>query len=82
MLNKELWVRKKIGRGRGGGGVKIVILSTHSLLHKSLTTKQATSKKKKKKKERKNDISKQHIKQAIGQGKLRKITKCLLTRFL
>ena len=80
MLNKELWVRKKIGRGGGG---KIVILSTHSLLHKSLTTKQATSKKKKKrKKERKNDVRKQHIKQAIGQGKLRKITKCLLTRFL
>jgi len=37
--------------------------------------------KKKKKKKKKNDISKQHSKQAIRQEKLRKITKCLLTRF-
>ena len=30
---------------------------------------------------KKNDISKQLSKQAIRQGKLREITKCLLTRF-
>ena len=47
-------------KGLGGGGDKKVILSK-STLHKSLTTKQA----------KKNDISKQHSKQAIRQGKLR-----------
>ena len=41
-------------------------------LQKSLTTRQA----------KKYDISKQHSKQAIRQGKLRQITKCLRTRFL
>ena len=51
--------REKIRRGEGGG--KIVILS-NSTLHKSLTTEQ----------EKKNDISKQHSKQAIRQGTLRK----------
>ena len=40
-------------------------------LQKPLTTKQAKEKKRKKK----NDISKKHSKQAIRQGKLRKITK-------
>ena len=55
----------------GGGEAKIVILSTSTSgqipYHK--TSKQ------------KNDVSKQHNEQAVGQGKLRKITKCLLTRF-
>ena len=51
---------KKMRKGLGGGGDKKVILSK-STLHKSLTTKQA----------KKNDISKQHSKQAIRQGKLR-----------
>ena len=40
-------------------------------LHKSLTTKRT----------KKNATSKQLSKQAIRQGKLREITKCLLTRF-
>ena len=31
--------------------------------------------------QKKYDMSKKHSKQAIRQGKLRKITKCLLTRF-
>ena len=62
-------------RGRGGGG-KMIILST------STSTKTPHHKKSKKKRERKkNDISKQHSKQVIRQGNLRKITKCLLTRF-
>ena len=58
-------------KGLGGGDKKVIL--SKSTLHKSLTTKQA----------KKNDISKQHSKQAIRQGKLRnkKITKFLLTRF-
>ena len=64
--------RKKIGsRGAGRGGAgrgKIVILST------STSTEIPNHKTSKK-----NDISKQQSKQAIRQGKLRKITKCLLT---
>ena len=55
-----------VGKKMGGGG-KIEILST------------STSAQNKQKKQ--NDISKQHSKQAIIQGKLREITKCLLTRF-
>ena len=55
----------------GGGGVKIVILSLS-------TTTQIPNHKTRGKK---NDISKQHSKQPIGQGVLTKITKCLLTRF-
>ena len=73
MLNKELWVRKKTGSGEGG--VKIVILSTS-------TSTQIPNHKISKKKGGKNDVSKQHSKQAIRQGELRKITKCLLTRFI
>ena len=59
---------KKIGREGGGG--KIVILSTYT------STKIPNHKTSKKK-----NIGKQHSKQAIRQEKLRKITKCLLTRF-
>ena len=55
----------------GGGGGKIVILST------STSTKIPNHKTSKKK----NNIGKQHSKQATRQEKLRKITKCLLTRF-
>ena len=63
--------KKNIGREGGGRGVgKIVILSTS-------TSTQIRNRKT----SQKNDISKQHNKQAIRQGKLRKITKCLLTRF-
>ena len=65
VLKKKLWVGKKIGSGGGGGG-KIVIQST-STSTRILATKQA----------KKNDITNQHSKQ----GKLRKVTKCLLTRF-
>ena len=54
----------------GGGGVKIVFLS-------HFYTNPLPQNKPKKK----NDISQQHSKQAIRQGKLTKITKCLLTRF-
>ena len=60
---------EKLGGGREG--VEIVILP-HSLLHKSLTTKQAPSPTPTQKK----DKRKQHSKQAIRQEKLRKITKC------
>ena len=60
------------GRDEGGGGGKIVILSTST---STQIPNHKTSKKKKK------DISKQHSKEAIRQGKLRKITNCLLTRF-
>ena len=67
MLKKELLVGKK----KGGGGDKIVILSTST---STQIPNHKTSK-------NKNDISKQHSKQAITQGKLRKIPKCLLTRF-
>ena len=66
MSNKELWVWKKIGRAG-----KIVILST---LTSTEIPHQKTSKKK-------TDISKQHSEEAIKQGKLTQITKCLLTRF-
>ena len=69
MLNKELWVwTKKKKREREGGAGKIVILSTLSTNHKAG-------------KKKKNDISKQHSKQVIIQGKSRKITQFLLTRF-
>ena len=60
MLNKELWVRKKTGSGKGGG-VKIVILSTS-------TSTQIPNHKISKKKGKKDDVSKQHSKQAIRQG--------------
>ena len=55
--------------GRGGGG-KIVILSTFT---STQIPNQKTS--------QKNDITKQLSKQAIRQGKLRKMKKCLLPRF-
>ena len=67
MLKKELWVGKKIGRGG-----KILILSTST---STQIPNHKTSQKKK------DDVSKQHSKQAIRQEKLRKTTKCLLTRF-
>ena len=60
------------GDDEGGGGVdrnKKFCLQPH--LHKARTTKRT----------KKNDIGKQLSKQAIRQGKLREITKCLLTRF-
>ena len=70
VLKRELWVgtKKKIGRegGREAGGVKIVILYTSTFTQIPKKI---------------NDISKQHSQQAIRQGKLRKITKCSLTRF-
>ena len=52
----------------GGGGVVTLSTSTSTQIRNHKTSK-------------KNDISKQHSKQAIRQGKLRKVTKCLLTRF-
>ena len=55
------------------GGAKIVILSTS-------TSTQIPDHKTSKQQQQK-DISEQHSKQGIRQGKLRKITKCLLTRF-
>ena len=59
------------GRKDGGGGEgKIVILATST---STQIPNHKTSKK--------NDMSKQHSKQAIRQGKLRKITTCLLIRF-
>ena len=63
-----------MGKKIGGGGIKIVILSpstsTEIPNHKTGET------------EKKNERQrKQQSKQAIRQGKLRKITKCLLTRF-
>ena len=61
--------KEKIGREEGRRG-KIAILSTY-------TSTQIPNHKASKK----NDISKEHSKQAIRWGKLRKITKCLLTRF-
>ena len=69
MLKKELWVGKKIGR-LGGGGVKILILSTSTSIQ---IPNHNTSKKKKT--EASNTVN---IRQAIRQGKLRKITKCLV----
>ena len=65
--------KKKSEGGRGG---EIVILST------STCTQIPNHKTSQKEKKKKNDISKQRSKQANRQGKLRKITKCLLTRFL
>ena len=60
------------GEGRGGGSIEIrEILST-------ATSTQIPNHKTNKKK---NDISKQLSKGAIRQGKLREITKCLLTQF-
>ena len=64
--------KKIIGKEGGrGGGCKIVILST-------CASTQIPNHKTRKKKQ---DISKQHSKQVIRQGKLRKTTKCLLIRF-
>ena len=57
--------------GEGGGGGKIVIIFTS-------TSPQIPNHKTRKKK---HDINKHHTKQAVRQGKLRKITKCLLTWF-
>ena len=58
--------------GGGGGGDRNARNSVYShLLHKSLTTKRT----------KKNDIGKQLSKEAIRQGKLREVTKCLLTQF-
>ena len=76
---KELWVGKNTERGEG----KKVILSnsTSTQIPNHKTSKKKKKKERKKEKKRKNDMSKQHSKQAIRQGKLRKITKCLLTRF-
>ena len=55
----------------GGRGGKIVILpkSTSPQIPNNKTSK------------KKKHINKQHSRQVIRQGKLRKITKCLLTRF-
>ena len=75
MFKRELRVGtkkgRKIGSGEGGGG-EIVILSTST---STQIPNYKTSP------PRKKVQSKQHSKQAIRQGKLRKITKCLLTRF-
>ena len=59
----------------GRGGFKIVILFT------STSTQIPNHKTSKNKKQKKHDISKQYSNQAVRQGKLRKITKCLLTWF-
>ena len=61
---------EKEGGGGWGGRGKIVILSTST---STQIPNHKTSKN--------NYICKQHSKQDIRQGKLRKITKCLLTRF-
>ena len=63
-------------KNREGGSGKLVIQSTSTSIQ--IPNRKTSQKKRKKKKE---DISKQHSKQAIRQGKFRKITKCLLTRF-
>ena len=76
MFKRELRVGtkkgRKIGSGEGGGRREIVILSTSTStqIHNYKTGPPE-----------KKVQSKQHSKQAIRQGKLRKITKCLLTRF-
>ena len=76
VLKRELWVgTKKIGREGGVEGGKIEILST------STSTQIPNYKTSKKEKTKQNDINKQHSKQTIRLGKLRKITECLLTRF-
>ena len=67
--------REKNTEAGAGGGDKIVTLSN------STSTQIPNQKTSKNKKTKNNDISKQHSKQAIRQGKLRKITTCLLTRF-
>ena len=54
---------------QGGEVSKVVILSTST---STQIPNHKTS--------QKNDISKQRSKQAVRQGKLRKIAKCLLTR--
>ena len=51
---------------------KIIIRSTSTSTQFPNHLKQA---------KKKNDISKQRSKQAIRRGELRKITKCLVTRF-
>ena len=70
-VKERIMGREKIGNGGRGGGGKIVILSTAT--SPKIPNHKTTPKK--------YGISKQHSKQAIRQGKLRKITKCLLTRF-
>ena len=61
MLKERIVGKEKNAEGVGGGGGDKKVILSKSTLHKSLTTKQA----------KKNDISKQHSKQAIRQGKLR-----------
>ena len=78
---KELWVGKNTERGEGKKVILSNSTSTQIPNHKTSKKKKKRKKERKKEKKRKNDMSKQHSKQAIRQGKLRKITKCLLTRF-
>ena len=63
---------RKIGSGEGGGEIVILSTSTSTQIPNYKTSPPPPGKKVQ---------SKQHSKQAIRQGKLRKITKCLLTRF-
>ena len=64
--------KKKQREGVKGGGVD---RNSRNSLYSHIYTKLSPEH------EQKNDISKQLSKQAIRQGKLREITKCLLTRF-
>ena len=74
MFKRELRVGTKkggkIGSGEGGGEIVILSTSTSTQIPNYKTSPPG-----------KKVQSKQHSKQAIRQGKLRKITKCLLTRF-
>ena len=64
--------KKTEGGSEGRGGVD---RNSRNSLYSHIYTKLSPEH------EQKNDISKQLSKQAIRQGKLREITKCLLTRF-
>ena len=74
MFKRELQVgtkkAEKLGVGREGGEIVILSTSTSTQIPNYKTSPPG-----------KKVQSKQHSKQAIRQGKLRKITKCLLTRF-
>ena len=63
---KQRIVGKEKKQGAGKGGVKIVILSTS-------TSTQIPNHKISKKRKKKNDVSKQHSKQAIRQGSWEKL---------
>ena len=77
MLKREQNERnnnKKKKNREGGRGWEDSNSCLHLLLHKSLTSKQA-------KKKQRHKQTTPYSKQAVRQGKLRKITKCLLAGF-